>query len=269
MRAGFRLASGDPEPSSPPPALGADTDRILAELGYAAARDRGLREAEGDMNAAIRQSRAACERGLVGDLDHRDAARHDPLPRLPDRGADRPDQLPGDDLADAARRAAERGPGRAARHRADGGGRPRAAGAVDRHRAHGGDLRRRHQQRHGLGDQRAGRRARRRRRAGGRALPGDRRPCGCRRAARRRRRGRAARRWPRAASSTCPGFGHRFHPDRPARAAPARAGRRRRRPPAWSTGRFATHRPGASRTRSARRKGGKPHPDEHRRRHRP
>jgi crotonobetainyl-CoA:carnitine CoA-transferase CaiB-like acyl-CoA transferase len=34
VRAGFRLASGDPAPSSPPPALGADTAGILAELGY-------------------------------------------------------------------------------------------------------------------------------------------------------------------------------------------------------------------------------------------
>jgi CoA:oxalate CoA-transferase len=34
VRAGFRLASGDPEPASPPPALGADTGALLAELGY-------------------------------------------------------------------------------------------------------------------------------------------------------------------------------------------------------------------------------------------
>jgi crotonobetainyl-CoA:carnitine CoA-transferase CaiB-like acyl-CoA transferase len=34
VRAGFRLASGDPAPKSPPPVLGADTDALLAELGY-------------------------------------------------------------------------------------------------------------------------------------------------------------------------------------------------------------------------------------------
>src|SRR5215467_10190761 len=34
VRSGFRLASGDPEPASPPPALGADTGDLLAELGF-------------------------------------------------------------------------------------------------------------------------------------------------------------------------------------------------------------------------------------------
>ncbi len=34
VRSGFRLASGDPEPASPPPALGADTNEILGALGY-------------------------------------------------------------------------------------------------------------------------------------------------------------------------------------------------------------------------------------------
>lgn len=34
VRAGFRMASGDPGPELPPPELGADTDDILAALGY-------------------------------------------------------------------------------------------------------------------------------------------------------------------------------------------------------------------------------------------
>ena len=34
VRAGFRLASGDPGPAMPPPALGADTADILGELGF-------------------------------------------------------------------------------------------------------------------------------------------------------------------------------------------------------------------------------------------
>jgi CoA:oxalate CoA-transferase len=34
VRAGFRLASGDPEPAAPPPLLGADNEAILQELGY-------------------------------------------------------------------------------------------------------------------------------------------------------------------------------------------------------------------------------------------
>jgi CoA:oxalate CoA-transferase len=35
VRSGFRLASGDPEPASPPPALGGDTCDLLGELGFA------------------------------------------------------------------------------------------------------------------------------------------------------------------------------------------------------------------------------------------
>jgi CoA:oxalate CoA-transferase len=34
VRSGFRLGSGGPAPASPPPALGADTNGLLAELGY-------------------------------------------------------------------------------------------------------------------------------------------------------------------------------------------------------------------------------------------
>lgn len=34
VRSGFRLASGDPEPASPPPVLGADTGELLGEIGF-------------------------------------------------------------------------------------------------------------------------------------------------------------------------------------------------------------------------------------------
>jgi crotonobetainyl-CoA:carnitine CoA-transferase CaiB-like acyl-CoA transferase len=43
LRSGFRLASGDPEPPFAPRALGADTDKLLAELGYDAAEIDALR----------------------------------------------------------------------------------------------------------------------------------------------------------------------------------------------------------------------------------
>lgn len=44
VRAGFRLASGDPAPATPPPVLGADTDTLLGELGFTAAEIATLRE---------------------------------------------------------------------------------------------------------------------------------------------------------------------------------------------------------------------------------
>jgi crotonobetainyl-CoA:carnitine CoA-transferase CaiB-like acyl-CoA transferase len=46
VRAGFRLAHGDPEPRSPPPVLGADTDRILEDIGYSDAEITELRVAQ-------------------------------------------------------------------------------------------------------------------------------------------------------------------------------------------------------------------------------
>ena len=44
VRSGFKLESGDPEPRSPPPALGADTDALLAELGFGPDEIRALRD---------------------------------------------------------------------------------------------------------------------------------------------------------------------------------------------------------------------------------
>jgi crotonobetainyl-CoA:carnitine CoA-transferase CaiB-like acyl-CoA transferase len=44
VRGGFRLASGDPGPASPPPALGQDTDAILGELGLSAAEIENVRK---------------------------------------------------------------------------------------------------------------------------------------------------------------------------------------------------------------------------------
>ena len=45
LRPAFRLASGDPAPRTAPPALGADTDAVLEELGFSPERIAALRQA--------------------------------------------------------------------------------------------------------------------------------------------------------------------------------------------------------------------------------
>jgi crotonobetainyl-CoA:carnitine CoA-transferase CaiB-like acyl-CoA transferase len=44
-RAGFRMSDGDPVAATPPPALGAHTDEVLAEVGYTEAELKALRKA--------------------------------------------------------------------------------------------------------------------------------------------------------------------------------------------------------------------------------
>jgi len=44
VRSGFRLKSGDPAPATPPPRLSADTDDVLAALGYGAEEIAALRQ---------------------------------------------------------------------------------------------------------------------------------------------------------------------------------------------------------------------------------
>ena len=52
VRAGFRLAHGDPAPASPPPALGADTDRSSASSATTADEIAALRTGAGDMTTS-------------------------------------------------------------------------------------------------------------------------------------------------------------------------------------------------------------------------
>lgn len=46
VRSGFRLGSGDPKATFPPPLLGADTQTILGEIGYSDADIEALQRAK-------------------------------------------------------------------------------------------------------------------------------------------------------------------------------------------------------------------------------
>ena len=209
VRSGFRLKSGDPR----------------AGLAAAGARRRHGAPARRARLFATRDRRAVARQGDLGD----DVAKSD-TPKTPEDwwSTSIIDMKPGmirfrgyaiEDLigrvsfaemvylltrGELPIRGGETAGGRAGR-----GGRSWPAGAVDRGGAHGGDLRRRHQQRHGFGDQHARRRAWRRGRAGGGILS-TRSP---RAAATSMRRSRPrSTRFEQARHPPCAGFGHRFHP---------------------------------------------------------
>ena len=233
-------------------------------------RRRRPRARRCDMSDATAHGASTTPEDWWSTVDHRHEARHDPVSRLCDRGPDRPRRLCRDGLPMTRGELPHPGGRKLLEAGAGGGGRSRPAGALDRGRAHGDHLRRRHQQCHGLGRQHARRRAWRRRRAVRRALQ-------CRSPRRMdERAARASSGWREAVRAEMaalaergirhvPGFGHRFHPRRSARAPPAGAGRRRGRRRRRQRA-LRRHRPGG---RGAACSGkGTADPDEYRRRHR-